>query len=126
MAWHDGLGNPPINSTGFAPISAGSTDALYAELDSTRLGTANFVVGQSRIFLVSYLLGADTNCTWQVGPCTSTALGAGADEFFPKTAAFQSGQFVFQHTLEKDYRLRVRQFSTAANGAAYISAVPLV
>jgi hypothetical protein len=125
MAWHF-TGNVPINSTGVAPIGAGSTDALYAELDSTRLGTANFVAGQSRIFQVTYVLGADTNVTWQVGTASSTSLAAGVDEFFPKTPTGQSGQYVMQHTLEKDHRIRARQFSTGAGGAAYISAVPLV
>lgn len=124
MSWHDN-GNKPINSTGFSPVGAGSTVTLYAELDSTMLGTANFAAGQSRIFQVSYVLGADTNVTWQVGTCASTALTAGVDEFYPKTPTGQSGQYVMQHTLEKDYRIRVRQFSSGANGAAYISAVPL-
>lgn len=108
-----------------APIAAGSTTALFAELDSTRLGTANFATGQSRIFQVTYILGGDTNITWQVGTCASTALNAGVDEFFPKTPTAQSAQYVVQHTLEKDYRIRVRQASSGANGAAYISAVPL-
>lgn len=124
MAWND-WGNKPINSTGVAPVGAGSTVTLYAELDSTMLGTVNFAVGQSKLFNVSYIIGADTNVTWQVGTCASTALNAGVDEFFPKTATGQSGQFVVQHTLEKDHRIRVRQSSTGAGGSAYISAVPL-
>jgi len=124
MAWQD-WGNPPINSTGFAPVGAGSTTTLYAELDSTQLGTKNYAVGQSGRFMVTYIMGADTNVTWQAGPCTSTALSAGADEFFPKTPTGQSAQYVVMHTLEKDYRIRVRQSSTGANGAAFISAVPL-
>lgn len=123
MAWHDS-GNKPINST-FVPVAAGSTATLYAELDSTQLGTASFVTGQSRIYQATYILGADTNATWQVGSCASTALNSGVDEFYPKTPTAQTAQYVVQHTLEKDHRLRVRQFSSAANGAAYISAVPL-
>lgn len=124
MAWHD-WGNRPINSTGFVPITAGSTATLYAELDSTQLGTASFAVGQSRLFNVTYIMGADTNVTWQAGTCASTALNAGVDEFFPKTPTGQSAQYMIQHVLEKDHRLRVRQASSGANGAAYISAVPL-
>ncbi len=124
MAWHDS-GNKPINSTGFVPIGAGSTATLYAELDSTQLGTAFFAAGQSRLFQVTYIMGADTNVTWQVGSCASTALSAGVDEFYVKTPTAQSAQYVMQHTLEKDHRLRIRQFSSGANGAAYISAVPL-
>lgn len=124
MGWGD-FGNQPINSTGVAPIAAGSTTALFAELDSTRLGTVNFRSGQVMLVNVTYILGGDTNITWQVGTCSSTLTSAGVDEFYPKTPTAQSGQYVVQHILEKDYRIRVRQFSTGANGAAYISAVPL-
>jgi len=124
MAWQD-WGNTPVNSTGFVPVNAGSTVTLYAELDSTQLGTAFFKPGQSLRVQVTYILGADTNVTWQVGTCASTALNAGVDEFYPKTPTGQSAQYVVQHTLEKDYRIRARQFSSGANGAAYISAVPL-
>jgi len=125
MAWHF-TGNKPVNSTGFAPVGAGSTSTLYAELDSTQLGTKNYQPGQSGIWQVTYVMGADTNVTWQVGTCASTALASGVDEFYPKTPTGQSAQYVMQHTLEKDHRIRVRQFSSGANGAAYISAVPLV
>ncbi len=124
MAWQDS-GNKPINSTGFAPIGAGSTVTLYAELDSTQLGTKDFRPGQSRIYMVNYMMGADTNVTWQAGTCSSTDLNAGVDEFFPKTPTAQTAQYSMQHVLEKDYRIRIRQFSTGSNGAAYISAVPL-
>lgn len=124
MAWHDS-GNKPVNSTGFVPVGAGSTATLYAELDSTQLGTAYFNTGQSRLYQVTYVMGADTNVTWQAGTCASTALNAGVDEFYPKTPTGQSAQYVMQHTLEQNHRIRVRQFSSGANGAAYISAVPL-
>lgn len=125
MAWHF-EGNKPINSTGFTPVGAPSTSTLLAELDSTQLGTVNLVAGQSQIFQVTYVLGADTNVTWQAGTCASTALNSGVDEFYPKTPTGQSGQYVMQHTLEKDQRIRARLFSTGANAAAYLSAVPLV
>ena len=126
MAWHD-IGNKPINSTGVTLQAAPSTATLLAELDSTMLGTVNFVPGQSRIFQVTYIIGGDTGLTWQIGTCASTALNAGVDEFFPKSASFQSGQYVVQHTLEKDHRIRCRLQSTgtAPNASAYISAVPL-
>ncbi len=120
-----GFGNPPINSTGFVPVNAPSTATLIAELDSTQLGTKDFRTGQSRMYRVSWILGADTNATWQCGSATSTDLSAGAVEFFPKTATGQSGQFVTTHVLEKDWRLRARLFSTAVNAAAFISAEPL-
>jgi hypothetical protein len=92
MSWH-GEGNRPVNST-TSVIAAGSTVTLYAELDSTVLGTAFYDASRSQVWQVTYVMGADTNVTWQVGPCTSTALSAGADEFFPKTPTGQSGQYV--------------------------------
>lgn len=124
MAWHD-WGNRPVNSTGTTVQGAGSTSTLYAELDSTMLGTVNYKTGQSQLWEVRYVVGATTNVTWQVGTCASTALSAGVDELFVHSPTYQSAQYVFQHVLEKDYRIRVRQFSTGSNGAAYISAVPL-
>lgn len=124
MAWGD-FGNKPINSTGFAPVSAPSTATLLAELDSTMLGTVNFATGQNRIFQVTWIVGADTNATWQLESATDTGLANGVDILFPKTASGQSAQFNTVHTLEKNYRLRARMFSTASSGAAYISAVPL-
>lgn len=120
--FHD-WGNTPINSTGFTPVAAPSTATLIAELDSTRLGTANFAVGQSRLFQVTWIVGADTNATWQLESATSSSLADGVDVIFPKTPSGQSAQYVTFHVLEKDYRLRARQFSTAVNSAAYISAV---
>lgn len=126
MSWHY-FGNKPINSTGITgPTGAGSTATLYAELDSTMLGTAFFKTGQSQDFLVTYIMGADTVVTWQAGVCASTATASGVDEFFPKTPTGQSGQYVLQHRLEKDYRIRIRQQSSGAGGAGYLSAVPLL
>lgn len=124
MSWH-GDGNKPINSTS-SVIAAGSTATLFAELDSTVLGTASYAAAQHGIFQVTYIMGADTNVTWQAGSCNSTALNAGADEFFPKTPTAQTAQYVLQHVLTKDQRLRVRQQSSGAGGTAYISAVPLI
>jgi hypothetical protein len=123
MAWHDS-GNKPVNSTS-SVIAAGSTATLYAELDSTMLGTKNYATGQSGLWQVTYIMGADTNVTWQAGTCNSTALANGVDEFFPKTPTGQTAQYVIQHVLEKDYRIRIRQFSSGAGGAGYISAVSL-
>lgn len=122
--WRDS-GNRPINSTGFAPVAAPSTSTLLAELDSTQLGTASFVPGQSRGVQVTWIIGADTNVTWQLEMSASTALNSGVDAIYPKTPTGQSGQYVTTHVLEKDYRLRARLFSTGANAAAYISAEPL-
>lgn len=117
FAW----GNQPITSTQ-TPVAAPSTSSLIAELDSTVLGTAFLVGDRSLNVRVTWVLGADTNVTWQCGACTSTALNAGADEFFPKTPTAQSGQYITGHVLKKDYRLRARLASTGANAAAYISA----
>jgi len=119
------LGNKPINSTGFVPVVAGSTATLYAELDSTQLGTAFFAVNQARLFTVQWSVGADSTCTWQLESATSTALANGQDVIFYKTLAGQSQQVTSMHFLEKDMRLRARQFSSAASAAAYICAVPL-
>jgi hypothetical protein len=105
MAWYD-VGNPPIYST--AAPSTASTVTLCAELDSTQLGTVNFATGQSGLFKVTWILGADTNAVWQCESCASTALNAGVDIFFPQTPTAASAQFVTTHTLEKDYRLRAR------------------
>jgi hypothetical protein len=49
MAWHD-LGNKPINSTVLGITVAGSTATLFAELDSTQLGTKDFVTGSRGCF----------------------------------------------------------------------------
>lgn len=117
-------GNKPINSTGAAPIVAGSTATLYAELDSTQLGTAFFRDGQSRLFQVTYILGGNSTITWQAGTCNSTALSAGDDEFFPSTPAAQSAQYVLFHELSRDQRIRARTTSSVASAAAKISAIP--
>ena len=123
MAAHN-WGNPPISSTGSAPVAAPSTATLLAELDSTQLGTWAFATGQKAIVQVTYILGGgDTNITWQVGTCNSTATTAGVDEFYPRTVTAQTAQYVVTHVIGKNYRIRARQFSTGANGAAYISAV---
>jgi hypothetical protein len=118
-------GSVPINSTGAVPIAAGSTTALFAELDSTRLGTAFYVGDRAQLFQVRYTLGGDTNITWQVGSCSSTELADGVDEIFIKTPTGQTGQYVHELQLKRNYRIRARQASSGANGVAHISAVPL-
>ena len=124
-AFDVGFGNPPINSTGFSPVSAPSTSTLIAELDSTQLGTKDFRGSQSRQFRVNWYLGADTNVTWQCETATSTDLASGQDVVFLKTPTGQTGQYVTSHVLSRDMRLRARLFSTGVNAAAYISAEPL-
>lgn len=117
MSLWDDYGNPPINSTS-APVNNATTGTLLAELDSTQLGTKDLVSGQKRIAAVKWILGGDTNLTWQCGVCTSTALGAGRDEFYAKTPTAMSGEYVTEHELFKDERLRARHFSTATGSAA--------
>lgn len=121
MSLWDDYGNPPINST-FVPVATPSTATLIAELDSTQLGTKDFVAGQKKLTAVKWILGADTNVTWQIGVCTSTALNAGRDEAYVKTPTAMSGEYVTEHELFKDERLRARLFSTGANAAAFITA----
>lgn len=116
------VGNPPINSTGFVPVTGPDTSTILAELDSTQLGTVNLAPNRQQSVLVNWIVGADTNATWQLETCTSTALGSGVDIFFPKTAPNQSAQFQSAHRIGKDYRIRARLFSTAVNAAAFISA----
>lgn len=123
MSYFD-VGNTAINST-YVPVSGPDTSTLIAELDSTQLGTKDFAVGKQQNFRVIWVLGADTNATWQCETATSTALNAGVDVFFPKSAPSQSGQYVTSHRLGKDYRIRARLFSTAVNASAFISAEPL-
>jgi hypothetical protein len=120
------LGNTPINSTS-APVAAPSTSTLLAELDSTQLGTKDFDATQSRLFRVSWVLGADTNVTWQCESALNTGLSSASfvDVFYPKTATALSAEFVTSHVLTKNMRLRARLFSTGANAAAFISAEPL-
>jgi hypothetical protein len=121
MALFD-VGNPPINSTGFAPVAAPSTASLIAELDSTQLGTVHFATGQSRIVHVYWKVGSDTAVTWQLEVATSTALNAGRIIEYPKTGTGLSAQFLSRYVIEKDERLRARMFSTGANAHASICA----
>lgn len=58
--------------------------------------------------------------TWQIGMASSTSLSAGVDEFYPKTRTGQSAQYLLHHTLQKDSRLRARQFSSGASGSVVI------
>lgn len=116
-------GSPPINSTGFAPVATASTSSLLAELDSTMLGTQNLIANQKVIVNVTWILAADTNAQFQCETCTSTALNAGVDVFYPCLPTLQSAQFVTKHELFKDYRIRARMFSTNSGTVrAYISA----
>ena len=122
--WDFNGGNKPVNST-YAPVSAPSTSTLIAELDSTQLGTVNYNTNFEQNWRVVWVLGCDTNATWQCETATSTALTAVIDTVYLKTPSFQSGEYVTVHRLGKDYRIRARLFSTAVNAVAYISAVPL-
>jgi hypothetical protein len=102
------------------PIVQGSTSTLFAEIDSTQLGTAFYKPGQSCLVKAQYLVGADQALTWQFGMASSTSLSAGVDEVFAKTKPNQTAQYQLWHTLERNARLRIRQQSSAANGSAVI------
>lgn len=122
MAWRD-AGNPAIWSTTAQPVSNPSTATLCAELDSTQLGTKNLATGQKIQVLVTWILGGDTNATWQCETASSTALADGIDKVFLKTPTGQSGQYMTSHDLFKDYRLRARVTSTfTASITASVSA----
>lgn len=122
MAWND-WGNPPITSTGFSDVNGGSTTALVAELDSTMLGTKNLVTNQKLQVQVKWIVYGDTNAAWVCETATDTGLGNGVDIFRPRTPTLQSAQFVTEHSLFKDYRIRVHLLSTnGGNVGAYLSA----
>lgn len=125
MAWRD-WGNRPVNSTTAQPATNPSTATLIAEVDSTQLGTQNFAVGQSRLALVTWILGSDTNAVWQCEIATSTALASPQDAIFLRTAGGQSAQFITTHVLEQNARVRARLNSTFTGSAhAYIAVEPL-
>jgi len=123
MAWRD-WGNPPVVSTGVPSVNP-STSTLIAELDSTQLGTKNLAVGQKLIVTATWIIGQtnSSGASWQLETCTSTALSAGVDIFYPFSPQNQSAQYVTTHELFKDYRMRARLFSSQAGTFhAYITA----
>src|SRR5690242_1289466 len=100
MAYFD-WGNRPIYSTNnVGQVANPSTATLVAEIDSTQLGTVNFVTGQSRLFRVLWILGSDTSATWQCERAASTALNSGySDAIWPKTGTALSAEFMTFHEL---------------------------
>lgn len=119
MGWYD-AGNPPITSTQ-TPNTNPSTSALIAELDSTELGTKDYVAGQSGLFRVTWIIGGDTSATWQLEHAASTALSDSTRTLWVKTPTGQSGQFVTNHNLGPNHRLRARINSTAT--ATYVATI---
>lgn len=122
-----GLGNQSINSTS-AVIAAPSTASIIAMLDSTQLGTVNLRDTQHKTFRVNWIVGCDTNATWQLEAAKDAGLSSASwvDVIFPKTVTSMSGQYVTQHTLTQNQFLRARMASTGSGASAYISAEPLV
>ena len=106
-------GNIPYNSTQ-APATDPSTATLLAELDSTNFQVNNRTPAE-RIYAVYAYLGGSTGAYWQVESATSTALNAGVDKFFLRTASGQTSQFVlkFRLTAQTD-RIRARLASTTS------------
>lgn len=125
MAWRD-WGNRAVWSTTAQPATNPSTATLIAEVDSTQLGTQDFAAGQSRLALVTWLLGSDTNATWMCEVVASTALNSTGESLLLKTAAGQTAQYVTTHTLNRNSRVRARVYSTFTGDAlASISVEPL-
>lgn len=115
--------NPAVWSTTAQPVASPSTGTLVAEIDSTQLGTQNFAVNQKVPVMVTWVLGGDTNVTWQCEVASSTSLSAAVDTVFVKTPTGQSGEYITHHDLLKDYRIRARVNSTfTASVTASISA----
>lgn len=126
MAFFD-WGNTPISSTTPQPVTNPSTATLCAEIDSTQLGTKDFETNQTQLMRVSWIISADTNATWQLEHCTSTALNAGVTQIWVKTGTSSPGQFVTTHKLGKNHRLRARIGGSTFTAAvtAFIQAEPL-
>lgn len=113
MGWYD-AGNPPIVSSATAqPVSNPSTLTLLNEIDSTQLGTAFYPTNHSQLFRATLFIGGDTNLTVQFEAAKSTALSGSTQIYYIKTPTAQSGQYVMNFRLKKDYRLRCRCASTA-------------
>lgn len=124
MAYFD-WGNRPIFSTS-APVAAPSTTTLVAFLDSTQLGTASFVSGQSRGYRITLIAGCDTNAAWQFERANSSTLADAVPEtVYFRSPSNQSGQYVFAMHFERNQFARLRMLSTGANAAGYIQAEPL-
>jgi len=120
MAWHD-WGNLAINgSTPSTGVADPSTTTLVVELDSTVLGTANFLQGQHRNGQVSWFFGGSTTVLWTLEQVLSTGLGSTAvvAQWPIFTPTGQTGQYVTQVHLEKDHRLRARVTSSLTGTVA--------
>jgi len=114
-------GNQPICSTGAGLVSNPSTSTLIAEIDSTQLGTVNFRTGMHQVLQCTWIIGADTNATWQLEVANSTSLTAApssaVDMVFVKTPSGQSGQYVTTHKVGPNARARARVNSTFTGSA---------
>jgi hypothetical protein len=104
-------GNPPIHSTA-VEVATPSSGAMIAELDSTVLGTAQFKTGQSKVALVTWVVGGSSNGSYLLEQATSTASTAIRKVVGVYSPNFQSGQYQTRHVLEKDDRLRIRVASS--------------
>ena len=129
MAWRD-WGSKPINSTGGTTAGSygletnPSTATLIAELDSTQLGQ---VLSGGSMYLVTWVVGASTNCIWQLEQASSTDLSiAPRNLTYVQTPSNQSGQYQLTYKLEKGDRLRCRpQAAITGVATAQISAEPI-
>lgn len=119
MAWRD-WGNQPVYSTTAQPVTNPSTATLVAEVDSTQLGSNGWGTAH-KVGQVTWLIGADTNATWQLEVAQSTTLTAGpstsVDVAFVKTPTAQTGQYVTVHRMGPNTRVRARVNSTFTGAA---------
>lgn len=121
--WYD-WGNVPVNSTNVAQGTANnpSTTTLLAEIDSTQLGTKDLAPNQAKNFRVTWILGSDTNATFLCEVVPSTVVPpTGGDQVVIRAPLNQSGQYVTNHQLLKDYRIRVRTQNSIAAGNTYVT-----
>ena len=127
MGWYDSFSKPINSTTGVGVVSGPSTGSLIAEIDSSQLGTNNYDSNKQALFRVTWIVGADTNATWQLEQVPSTALATSTNPttIIVKSPSAQSAQYVTNHVLGVNDRLRVRLLSTVANVAATIQAEPI-
>lgn len=129
MAWH-GWGNKPIDvATASTGVANPSTTTLVMEADSTLLGTAGFQNGQRMSAQISWFVGGSTTVNWTLELVSSTGLGSTAvvAQWPIITPTGQTGQYVVQAALEKDYRLRARVTSTFTGSVfGSIQTLPMV
>ena len=121
--WYD-WGCQPVNSTNVAEGTTNnpSSSALLAEIDSTQLGTVNLIGNQTKNFRVTWLLGCDTNATFLCEVVNSTVVPpTQGDQIVIRTPVNQSGQYMTNHAVPQNGRIRVRSANNISAGNAYVT-----